>query len=595
MDTTARVPDFSSTHSKESRVGGHVHQLLNLADALIHAVSVPPTNPFTADTAAGPADPGPDLDHASASPFGIDLGVLTDRECVQWAQDLERLATIQHAMAVHAAAELAFRTESGRFETLGIRSPVDMLVQSLRIGATDAHRRITLSQAVLPTINTLTGETTPARQPMLGQAFFTGTIPQEQAVQVAKYVEEASRLAQNGRISTDCRNDVETTLVTTAQEEAPGYLRQVGNRIMALLDPDGQKPSHADLTAKQGIHFRKPRRGLVGIDGYLTIEQYEHLMTSIARFTNPNLRTTTKSDNASGEGTTTEGTTTGDGADESAGTDWAGLWADSGPLTPETQHPTASTATGGSDTTVGSDGTGGSAGFSRYKRIQGVEVPAPGSMDELQGLDPLDPDNHDPVIKDDRTYAQKLLDGLLECVKIAARTDTLPLSGGLKAQLIISTTQKELNKTNGTALAYTIHSGPVPLHLFDQTLCDPDITRLTTGEGQNILNAGRTQRLFTAAQRKILLARDLGCTFPNCTTLPTWCEAHHITPWHQGGQTNINNAALLCPRHHTLIHHSDWTMKLQKGTPHFTPPYTLDPTQQPRRNTYHHAHPESRG
>ncbi|MGN5735045.1 HNH endonuclease signature motif containing protein, partial [Arthrobacter psychrochitiniphilus] len=75
------------------------------------------------------------------------------------------------------------------------------------------------------------------------------------------------------------------------------------------------------------------------------------------------------------------------------------------------------------------------------------------------------------------------------------------------------------------------------LNLFAQTLCDPEITTITYSTGQNIINLGRTQRLFTPTQRKALYARDLGCTFPDCTSPATWCEAHHITPWQDGGPT----------------------------------------------------------
>ncbi|PYI37456.1 hypothetical protein CVS30_09825, partial [Arthrobacter psychrolactophilus] len=69
------------------------------------------------------------------------------------------------------------------------------------------------------------------------------------------------------------------------------------------------------------------------------------------------------------------------------------------------------------------------------------------------------------------------------------------------------------------------------------------------------------------------------------------CEAHHIIPWQHGGETNINNAALLCSRHHSLLHHTDWSMQLIQGTPFFTAPYLLDPSETPRRNTYHHGLP----
>ncbi|MGO4384175.1 HNH endonuclease signature motif containing protein, partial [Specibacter sp. RAF43] len=83
------------------------------------------------------------------------------------------------------------------------------------------------------------------------------------------------------------------------------------------------------------------------------------------------------------------------------------------------------------------------------------------------------------------------------------------------------------------------------------------------------------------------------CTFPDCTAPAWWTEAHHLTPWQLGGETDINNAALLCSRHHHLLHHGAWTLTMIHGTPHFTPPYTLDPTRRPRRNTYHHGLPRN--
>ena len=33
---------------------------------------------------------------------------------------------------------------------------------------------------------------------------------------------------------------------------------------------------------------------------------------------------------------------------------------------------------------------------------------------------------------------------------------------------------------------------------------------------------------------------------------------HHLDPWHQGGSTDLKRTAVLCPRHHTLIHHHDY-------------------------------------
>ncbi|WP_269940140.1 HNH endonuclease signature motif containing protein, partial [Arthrobacter sp. HY1533] len=173
------------------------------------------------------------------------------------------------------------------------------------------------------------------------------------------------------------------------------------------------------------------------------------------------------------------------------------------------------------------------------------------------GLDSIDPASTDPAVKDTRTRGQQLLDGLISCVKLASRTGKLPRNGGLKAQLILSCSQTELEKAfapGGAGTINTTFNGPLPLRLFDTALCDPEITRIVYGQGQEILNAGRTQRLFLPAQRRILYARDLGCSFPDCTSPATWTEAHHIIPWQAGGETSVENGCLLCSHHHTLLH-----------------------------------------
>ncbi|POH74964.1 HNH endonuclease signature motif containing protein [Arthrobacter glacialis] len=225
--------------------------------------------------------------------------------------------------------------------------------------------------------------------------------------------------------------------------------------------------------------------------------------------------------------------------------------------------------------------------------VNGIPVPEPGYEQDLPGLDPIDPNSTDSAVADRRSHGQKLLDGLIDCVKLAARTGKLPLNGGLKSQLFISTTEADLQRRTAAGgaggIAFLPYGGPQPLELFKVELCDADVTTMVLGNGQDILNVGRTQRLFTAAQRKILLARDMGCTFPDCTAPACWCDAHHIIPWQDGGETSISNGTLLCSLHHQLVHRGHWTIEFHEGVPWYIPSFRLDPTQRARRNNYHHG------
>ncbi|HEX9313752.1 MAG TPA: HNH endonuclease signature motif containing protein, partial [Actinomycetota bacterium] len=44
--------------------------------------------------------------------------------------------------------------------------------------------------------------------------------------------------------------------------------------------------------------------------------------------------------------------------------------------------------------------------------------------------------------------------------------------------------------------------------------------------------------------------RDHHCTFPECDRPASWCDAHHVIHWTDGGRTDLSNLVLLCRRHH---------------------------------------------
>ena len=38
----------------------------------------------------------------------------------------------------------------------------------------------------------------------------------------------------------------------------------------------------------------------------------------------------------------------------------------------------------------------------------------------------------------------------------------------------------------------------------------------------------------------------------------SWTSAHHLTHWIHGGSTDLSNLALLCYRHHWMVHEGRW-------------------------------------
>jgi hypothetical protein len=85
--------------------------------------------------------------------------------------------------------------------------------------------------------------------------------------------------------------------------------------------------------------------------------------------------------------------------------------------------------------------------------------------------------------------------------------------------------------------------------------CDATIIPTVMGVAGAVVDLGMDVRLFTPAQIKRLWLRDQHCTYPGCDLPPMWTDAHHLIHWADGGPTDISNAALLCERHHTIVHH----------------------------------------
>ncbi|MFL6176843.1 MAG: HNH endonuclease signature motif containing protein [Ornithinibacter sp.] len=84
--------------------------------------------------------------------------------------------------------------------------------------------------------------------------------------------------------------------------------------------------------------------------------------------------------------------------------------------------------------------------------------------------------------------------------------------------------------------------------------CDAALVPHVLGSAGEDLDLGRVVRLFTRAQRRRLWRRDRCCTFPGCAAPGSWTRAHHVLHWADGGLSDVDNAALLCQRHHTVVH-----------------------------------------
>lgn len=193
--------------------------------------------------------------------------------------------------------------------------------------------------------------------------------------------------------------------------------------------------------------------------------------------------------------------------------------------------------------------------------------------------------------KDQRSINQKRLDGAIHAMTVGLRTGKLSTNGGYQPQIVVNIDHKTLeSELNASALfrSDAVHSGPINPIAIRQLACNGELIPVVLGSKSQVVDAGNRNRLFSAEQRKILYARDRGCTFPGCTSGVDRCEAHHVQEYSRGGVTTLENAAMVCRHHHHLVHETDWMILMRDGVPFWSPPFEEDPSQPLMRNTYFH-------
>ena len=104
---------------------------------------------------------------------------------------------------------------------------------------------------------------------------------------------------------------------------------------------------------------------------------------------------------------------------------------------------------------------------------------------------------------------------------------------------------------------------PVSAGTAERLACDAATTKMTRSQNGSVLDVGRRSRAVPGRLRKAVEARDKhSCRFPSCLQKRN-LHIHHIRPWAQGGETNLDNLVLLCGQHHRLVHESRWSVSVE--------------------------------
>ncbi len=155
-----------------------------------------------------------------------------------------------------------------------------------------------------------------------------------------------------------------------------------------------------------------------------------------------------------------------------------------------------------------------------------------------------------------RTSDQRRADALDEvCRRAAAAGGSAPSTA--KAAVVVTMGYQDLLERTGAGT--TLTGELLAPETVRKIACDAHLIPAVLGSQGEVLDLGRTVRLATPKQVQALWIRDRGCTFPGCSRPPAWCDAHHVWHWCDGGSSDLSNLALLCPRHHTIVHQKGYT------------------------------------
>lgn len=129
----------------------------------------------------------------------------------------------------------------------------------------------------------------------------------------------------------------------------------------------------------------------------------------------------------------------------------------------------------------------------------------------------------------------------------------LPVHGGDATTVVVTVDLQTLR--DGLGVASLGSDSPITAAEARRLACTARILPMVLGGASEVLDLGRSRRLFSPAQRKAMVVRDRRCRAQGCDIPAAWCEAHHAAaPWVGGGRTDLDDGKLLCAWHHHRAH-----------------------------------------
>jgi len=183
---------------------------------------------------------------------------------------------------------------------------------------------------------------------------------------------------------------------------------------------------------------------------------------------------------------------------------------------------------------------------------------------------------------DSRRYDRRLADAWVDVAMHSLDAGLLPQQGSQRTHIQVTTSLETLLGLSGAPAAEMEFSLPISAKAVERLACDCSITRILLGSDSTVIDVGRAKRKISGPTYKALRVRDQGCVWPGCDRPATWTSGHHLVHWIRGGPTNLPNLALLCYRHHWMVHEGAWQIVRTDDGEILTIPPTMAFGSQPR-------------
>ncbi|WP_339391282.1 DUF222 domain-containing protein [Brevibacterium metallidurans] len=496
-------------------------------------------------------------------------------EAVMLTDALEALDRVNRSLF---AVTLAVFERVGTPTDFGAKTTKSLIQNRLGLTGAEANRRTELAKNFGGRVD-ITGQAMPPLNPTVANGLHDGMLSEGQASVIAECMKRLPTW-----VSAELRAETEAKLVSEARKVRVSDIREIFQRMLDIIDPDGKEPSESRDRDDYCVHLKARRNGDWDLSGRLdpiTGGLLNGLLTS-------------RIESCRTKDAKTGGTGSQAGAEQAGGAVSNGAAAADG-----SSAANGSTAPGGSaaagrvsaaDDLAAADGADAFEVFDAVLSGQRFDAPMfaqDGSGAALDGRgQPIEgtaaygvhEDGTQVSTVDAQPSARRWM--YERFASLVGKIEMTRPNSGARYSLVVTAKAEDLAASTGRGKTGT--ENPVPMQELTSSGLNGRVFFHLMSDQAKTVQVATERRFADEKQTAVITARDQGCTFPGCDSPPGWCEVHHIVPWANEGRTDINNLTLACGAHHHLIDHSDWhAIMLIDGRPAWVPPASIDPERKP--------------